>query len=182
MKFKYAPKVETMYQKAETFLKKNRHEFKWEMSYECEYTNLETWIPIINIFDNEIRIGLSILGYWVLENDIHIIRLCCDDDLRALLPCLQRPYDRIIHDIENALFEHNLPREIINNLPIRELIILALKFQSDFWASKALEWLENICIDEDIIFELNQIIKEKSMSQTTRNHAKKILKQVNISP
>lgn len=160
----------------------SKNNLAWKKFYNREHIDEENWIPIINIFDDEVWIGISELGYWVLENERHtIIRLCHGCDLRALLPCLQRPYTEVIQKIEKALIERNIPREILDDLPITDLILLALKIKSDFWASKALEWLEYVHPNEEILFQLQQVNKEKWLTQKTRHQVRKLIKKIEIS-
>jgi hypothetical protein len=159
---------------------KDRIDSSGKTSYTYDSGNEEIWLPIINLFENEVWLGISQLGYWVLERNESIIPLLNERNLRSLLPCLQKPYKEIIWLIEDALARQNLSREILNTFPIRDLILLALRSQSDFWASRALEWLENFQPDEDVICQIQQLIKEKWSSQKTKLAARKFLKRAHF--
>jgi hypothetical protein len=162
------------YQQIATLLK-DMGNLVWKNSQIRGSNNFEDWIPVVNLSENETCLGIAKSGYWVLETGEYIVPLLENKILRDLLPCLKKSMSETVSLINEGLNDKGLPTDVRNNFPIRSLILSGLKFQSDFWASLALNWLESFPLDEEISAELRKLVIAKWASQKTRQRAKKFL-------
>ena len=145
----------------------------WKISPIRNSDQLEKWIPITSLDKGEIYLGISQAGYWVLEVDNYITFLLESRHLRGLLPCLKIPFETMVSMIEQELSVKGLPVEMRNRFPFQSLILLALKNKSDFWASLALDWLNNFQSTDFVNEELRKLVQAKWISQKTKQKAKK---------
>ena len=156
---------------------KNLKNNQWQSSLIAGTEDYVDWIPIDHLVENEeIFVGISELGYWVIEYNNSIILLSNDKYLRDFLPCLKKSLNKLSRQIDEELVKKQIPLEAKNTFPYQELILAGLKSKSEFWAELALNWLEDIEIDNRIKEQLQQITKAKWASQKTRQKASKFLR------
>jgi len=85
-----------------------------------------------------------------------------------------------------VFLEHSLveTQQLISSLdfepfPFRRLIEFALSSEADYWASLAVDWLEQgIPINENIVNAVNLMVEEKRTSQKTRHRAFGLVKKI----
>ncbi len=148
----------------------------WTTSYVRNYDKIENWIPITSLEEDEICLGISEAGYWVLEVDEYIVPLLENRYLRDLLPCLKKPFNAMVSLVDEELRLKSLPAEIRDSFPFQSLVSSGLKSKSDFWANLALDWLDNFSNIDFVNEELSELVQAKWTSQKTKQRAKKALK------
>jgi hypothetical protein len=136
----------------------------------------EQWLSIVRLPEDEIILGFSKSGYWIIDRNeyIHILRE--GSNLRDLLPILKKPISEVNYLITEELLKKGFSADLCETFPFLDLTLAGLKSKSDFWASLAIDWIEKFSSDEAVKIELNQVFESKWASQRTKQKANKILK------
>ena len=91
----------------------------------------------------------------------------------ALLIFLEHPFVEAEQLISSLGFEP---------FPFRRLIEFAISSESDYWASLAVDWLEQgVPLNEKVANAINLMVEEKRASQKTRHRAFQLMKRFESS-
>ncbi len=145
-----------------------------------------TWLPrlFINAGGHPIVVGFC-EGRWFLQND-PIIELTVDSTCMYLLPLMQEGYGGSFnfakHLVSDRLREVGLPNYHVETFPFIVPVRTAVSFGAVYWVACAMKWVKDIEFDEEFARELLKVSRTKSVSQNTRNAARrrvKVWEQVN---
>ena len=137
--------------------------------------NTMLWLPVFQI-DSGKTLGLTKNGYWASDSRDSVIVYEPGSSVLPLFPCLEIEYSKFRGLGKAAFSRLGLSERLIDTFPTSELVYLALTDVSGYWAELALNWLEDIEIDNRIKEQLQQITKAKWASQKTRQKASKFLR------
>ncbi|MDY6785790.1 MAG: hypothetical protein SW833_25105 [Cyanobacteriota bacterium] len=150
-------------------------DLQWEISKIRGTDKLDNWTPIVEDSENEICLGIAKSGYWVSTRGKFIVPLLENNILRDLLPYFKKTRSKTTLLLRKSLEERGFPGGIEQSFPIDTLISSGLKFESDYWAGLALNWIEGMTVNEEIQIELQKVVVAKWASQKTRHRARKLL-------
>ena len=94
----------------------------------------------------------------------------------TLLPCLEEGFqDRLASDLRNM----NIPlEEVLKHLPMHEVVAIACSGGSEYWASRAVRWLEGQPeLSGSDVESLNLVQGAPWASQRTRHRVRRLLKR-----
>lgn len=158
-----------------TLLSKSFDEMNWEEARICNSNNTLLWLPVTEIIDGIYRLGLSTNRYWVLEIEECISALATVESMRSLLPLLKKTNGEISKILKDSLDQKELPLDLSNTFPYKELIACAFQSKSEYWTNLALDWIISMDVN-DFALELDSLSTAQWLTQGTRQKANKLLK------
>lgn len=137
------------------------------------------WLPLWLVTDTGIWIGLDDKGRWVVG------RMSGAISVQEVLPLSPGWLTILEHDepVANAELsygadKYGLPTdEILESLPVDDVIALALRSQNAHWTERALRWLETRKMRDDIREMLPAVASSKAAGQRARQIAKRLIQQ-----
>lgn len=158
---------------------KLQHINRWQGKYSPLIEN-ETitilWFPLVEIsFDR--WIGLSNKGDWITQGFDDKVSIISQDNLVPFLPCLEHDKSMFMSSLSEGLKEYNIERESNEIFPTKNLIVCGLISGSDYWATLAVKWLEDLYIDDELKELLKKLLSSKWASQKLRHKVQKLLKR-----
>jgi hypothetical protein len=137
------------------------------------------WLPLWLATDTGIWIGLDDEGRWVVG------RMSGGMSVQEAPPLSPGWLAILDHDESMATAElsygadkYGLPTsELLESLPIDDVIALALRSHSAHWTERALRWLETRKLREDIRELLPAVAASKAAGQRARHIAQRLMRQ-----
>lgn len=141
------------------------------------------WVPIllIDTLDNS-YMGIIEKGFWVVDSKVGLHILDSINSYIAVMVLLEKPIEKIKNTIEMYFASKNIFIDVYNIFPFNEIIMKGFEQKSDYWASLALKWYDELPEEMKVIFkeELYNITISKWGSQKLRHKAIKELKKLNL--
>jgi hypothetical protein len=137
------------------------------------------WLPLWLVTDTGVWIGLDDKGRWVVG------RMSGGISVQEALPLSPGWLTILEHDESLANAElsygagkYGLPSgELLESLPVDDIIALALRSQNAHWTERALRWLETRKLRNDIREMLPAVAASKVAGQRARQIAKRLIRQ-----
>ena len=138
------------------------------------------WTPLLPVGKFGARVGLTSSGRWVIGTENRVIELEPNGNCYVSLPVLECQPEEFLNDLGQRLSAFGFPADIVLSFPSREMIRYALS-RGDYWASRALDWVEGLGIvehDGDLGDALERLAANKRLgTQATRQRARRVLKR-----
>ncbi|WP_143121737.1 hypothetical protein [Saccharopolyspora antimicrobica] len=134
-----------------------------------------TWLPIVLISDTGMWLGVDRGGEWVLgrlEGMVSRGRPLPQSWLTVL------DDDEVIfrERLEDAAARYRLPAVVIQaNVPVDEILDMAFRSRSPYWAERAMRWLVNRSSTECHLERVRELAAARWPNQWTRQTAKRLV-------
>jgi hypothetical protein len=87
-----------------------------------------------------------------------------------LLPLLELPHRDVAQCLRQAFLDFGLRDADFGSISLRDLVVFALRSESDYWAGLAVRWLaDGFPIDEAIVRAGDQMVEAKRGTQSDRH-------------
>lgn len=87
-----------------------------------------------------------------------------------LLPLLESPYASVAANLPNALAGLGIRQPLPEAVELRQLLLTALESDSEYWAQRAVTWLEEgFPLDRELCETLLHQVSRKRFSQSIRH-------------
>ncbi|MCE4057844.1 hypothetical protein [Pseudomonas sp. Au-Pse12] len=87
-----------------------------------------------------------------------------------LLPLLESPYASVAANLPNALAGLDIRQPLPEAVELRQLLLTALESDSEYWAQRAVTWLEEgFPLDRELCETLLHQVSRKRFSQSIRH-------------
>ncbi|WP_265532891.1 hypothetical protein [Pseudomonas saponiphila] len=87
-----------------------------------------------------------------------------------LLPLLESPYESVAANLPGALAERDIKHPPPQAVDLRQLLLTALESDSEYWAQRAVIWLESgFPLDRELCETLLHQVSRKRFSQSIRH-------------
>lgn len=142
----------------------------------CDDQTELRWIPLLRLHADGHHLGLTFDTRWVADSASGLIDLAARDWYAPLLPLMERKLPDFVEELECALRVNGLPTEFARAFPFDEVIKLGLQ-EGSYWVERALAWLEDRPIGEELVPLLRSASEDKGrVQQGVRQHAERILR------
>ncbi len=95
-----------------------------------------------------------------------------------LLPLLEKPFETAVLDFPQTLGAFSEKYTLPAAITLQSVVIIALTSHSEYWSGLALKWLEDgFPIDVELIALLSQCAEDKTLSQSRRHRARRLVRQ-----
>lgn len=86
-----------------------------------------------------------------------------------LLPLLELPHREAADDLRQAFSDSGLSDSEFERVSLRDLVVFALRSESDYWAGLAVRWLaDGYPIDETVVRAADEMVAAKRGTQEDR--------------
>lgn len=137
------------------------------------------WLPLWLVTDTGLWIGLDSKSRWVIGRMSGSIVVQKAPPLSpGWLAILEHDESTAIAELSYGADKYELPTgELLESLPVDDVIALALCSRSAHWTERALRWLEKRPLRGDIRGMLPEIVASKAAGQRARQIAKRLIRQ-----
>ncbi|QSQ12258.1 hypothetical protein [Myxococcus landrumensis] len=132
------------------------------------------WLPVLR-FGNDAQLGVRDDGEWVVEKGGALFDLRPSKYVPAL-PLLQMERGAVMDEVRRKTESSGVAGRSMGAFPVARLLETALRSQMDFWAARAIEWIEPADVDADLLDALQQIQQARWASQFVRGRARKVIR------
>nr|WKN38241.1 hypothetical protein K4G66_05945 [Tunicatimonas sp. TK19036] len=157
----------------------------WIVSEDLDSKNI-IWLPIFTIeFDKDYKriFGLTSEGYWmnliIRDKDEMITVSRNKREYLGIITALHKDRDELEKLVKEGLDKYTSGNYSIDIFPFVDLIKFA--FQDfgfgGFWADRALDWLRQEDLDQELCLLIKEIIDKKGMDQKSRHYLFKLMKR-----
>lgn len=95
-----------------------------------------------------------------------------------LLPLLERSYSEAVELIQAKLREAGKAENLTEAFPFDLLMQCALTWETSYWPSLAVQWLEaDYPLSDQSVIDLRRIMKDKRYSQSLRHRAQHLIER-----
>jgi hypothetical protein len=127
--------------------------------------------PVLAINDQGLELGVTADGSWAVGGDSLPIGPARERTrLRSLLPLLKRPFG----EVEAAVTERTSGQP---GPPWSELLTMALRWPTEYWADCALDWIEGGYTGSELSNVLDEAGQVPGRSQHFRHRAQRLRRQ-----
>ena len=129
--------------------------------------------------DSSHRLGLTILGYWVIETRTGLYELQTPTSFVRLLPLLEQSYTAVVQNINQRSPSVGCGDGLVMHFPFAEIVRAGLAQGSPYWATLSLEWFDMLPMTQQqaLISALEEVVQAPWASQQVRHKARHRLKQ-----
>jgi hypothetical protein len=132
------------------------------------------WLPLVRISGTGLWLGLSPIGEWVvgrLNGDVVVGSSVSQPWLTIL--------DSDVAEFHEALFEAAQtkgldPKPLYVNLPIDDVLVMAMRSGSGHWAKRAVVWMQNRAVSDEQRALAADLANARWADQWTRHKARRI--------
>jgi len=119
--------------------------------------------PVLAINDQGLVLGVIADGSWAVGGDSLLIGSARERTrLRSLLPLLERPFREVEAAVAQRISGQPGP-------PWSELLTMALRWPTEYWADRALDWIEGGYADHELSGVLDEAGQMPTRSQRFRH-------------
>jgi hypothetical protein len=133
-----------------------------------------TWLPLIQIGTNSLRMGLTLRGTWAIEGKTGLLLLDQPRSFVAALPLLEHPKELLSQQIHQSLHPLDLRIAAEEILPLVDVVRAGLEQGSTYWADLALNWFVELPL-----FEKHQLLDSLAGASTAKWASQKLRHRVN---
>lgn len=134
--------------------------------------------PIFKVPQKAWWVLLSLDYRWGYEKEDEFISFSSPSVCIPLLPLLELSYPEAVILVQQGLNQAGADLNLLSIFPFNDLLHLALNWETDYWVSLAVRWLENgYPISEELVDCLKPWQEEKKHSQGLRHRAQRLIKQ-----
>ena len=136
------------------------------------------WYPVLQYIKYDI--GISVDGVWVISSGSNLFLMKTQKDFGHMVSLMEFPMDEVKQDITTFLSSHKIEVSPNDFFPFAEIIKAGLLFGSTYWAELALEWYDEMPLENRVYFRshLIQLKDAKWASQMLRHRARKELSKI----
>ena len=138
------------------------------------------WLPVIKI-DGDTWYGLSEDGRWVAgseDENVRLVEISGHEPAVPLLACLEHSRSEIESLVAAGCQFVGLPAAVVDTFPFEAGVTCGLMSSSDYWIGLAIEWLQDMPINDKMAKILSGVVKSKGVSQKNRHRAAQLFKQL----
>lgn len=127
--------------------------------------------PVLAINDHGLVLGVIADGSWAVGGDSLPIGSARERTrLRSLLPLLERPFREVEAVVAERISGQPDP-------PWSELLTMALHWPTEYWADRALDWIEGGYADHELSGVLNEAAQVATRSQRFQHRVLRLRQQ-----
>lgn len=138
------------------------------------------WLPVIKI-NGDTWYGLSEDGRWVAgseDENVRLVEISGHEPAVPLLACLEHSRSEIESLVAAGCQFVGLPAAVVDTFPFEAGVTCGLMSSSDYWIGLAIEWLQDMPINDRMAKILSGVVKSKGVSQKNRHRAARLFKQL----
>jgi hypothetical protein len=140
--------------------------------------SIASYHSIFKLPQKEWWVLLSLDNQWGYEKESRFISFTSPPACIPLLPLLELSYPEAVTSIQQSLNQAGVNLNLLNTFPFNDILYLALNWETEYWASLAVKWLENgYPVSEEFVSCLKMWQEEKKHSQALRHRAGRLIKQ-----
>jgi hypothetical protein len=153
----------------------SRPDLVWKQSpnHESHKGAALRWVPIANLTDARIELGLSSDAFWLRATSQSTTVFSSNKPCVFLLPILEVDLRDVRRSLEHGLQENGLSGNFVRLFPFECVVITGLESHSEHWAGLALKWAEQLAVSSRIQSALDALIA-KGPTQRLRHAAQKL--------
>ncbi len=122
---------------------------------------------------------LSPTSEWGFEKEAEFIPFTAPEACMPLLPLLELTYEASCDLIREGLQQSTGDRLMLETFPFSNILQLALKWDTEYWPSLAVQWLESgYPISAELLECLGELQDRKKFSQHLRHQAMRLIKSL----
>lgn len=154
----------------------NRPGLPWEtgQNHESQGRAILQWLPIANLTEARIQLGLSSDASWVRATPQSVTAFRSDKPCVFLLPVLEVGLEETHRQLERGLHASGLSTEFLKVFPFEDVVATGLESHSERWTSLALKWAERLPTSSKLLRAL-QTLGTNGPTQEIRHAAQKVL-------
>ena len=146
----------------------------WQTSQDHESRAAIKWLPIVNLTQARIHLGLSPNASWVRGTQQSATVFQAGKPCVFLLPVLEVGLDELRRLLEQGLQARGLSIEFLQAFPFEDVAATGLESHSEHWAGLALKWAEQLPISMKFQSAL-KVLKTNGPTQSIRQAAQRLL-------
>jgi hypothetical protein len=146
----------------------------WQISQDHESRAVIKWLPIANLTQARIHLGLSSNASWVRGTQQSATIFQPGKPCVFLLPVLEVGLDELRRLLEQGLQASGLSIEFLQVFPFEDVAATGLESRSERWTGLALKWAEQLPISIRLQRAL-EVLKTNGPTQRIRQAAQKLL-------
>lgn len=142
--------------------------------------DLLRWLPVTKI-NGDTWYGLSEDDRWVAgseDENVRLVEISEHEPAVPLLSCLEHSRSEIEALVAAGCQFVGLPATVVDTFPFEAGVTCGLMSSSDYWIELAIEWLQDMSINDKIAKILSGVVKSKGVSQKNRHRAARLFKQL----
>lgn len=132
------------------------------------------WIPISNIHQASIQLGLSSDGRWVRVTPRSVIEMRDEEPAVFMLPVLEVTLGEFQRLIEEGLKYQGMGGQLFGTFPVQEVTITGLESHSEHWEDLALKWAPHLTLTPRLRVALEKLARQGA-TQQLRHAARKMV-------
>lgn len=133
--------------------------------------------PILKIPGKDWFILLTHTGEWAADHPNGFVIFTSPKTCMCLLSILDNSFDEINLLVEDSLLSIGIDKSEIKSFPYTDTLICALQWETDYWPSLAIQWLEDgFPLTDELIDNLVSISKG-NLAQNLKHGALRLVKQ-----
>jgi hypothetical protein len=140
---------------------------KWKESPRHGSNDLIRWIPLVTLYENEMDLGISDIGTWVIGGST-VYEFTCSEKPVFFLPCLEKGYTELIRDLRKRCEEIGISPGIIGGFPFLPILKTAIQNVSTYWLPRVDRWLGEIPLSDELAEALNNLDLEGRFVSSSR--------------
>jgi hypothetical protein len=135
------------------------------------------WLPLWLVSDTGVWIGLDEEGRWVVGRMSGGLSVHNAPPLSpGWLVILDHDEEMANAELSYSASKYGLPIvELLESLPVDDVIVLALRSGNAHWTERALRWLETRKLRDDIREMLPAVVASKAAGQRARQIARRLI-------
>lgn len=149
----------------------------WVKSPRCDSDGAQDycWLPVLELSEGRIRVGVLPNGLWCVANDRCIHILPEGGPCVFFLPVLESSPQVVLSLVVKGFREGGLSEEYVDLFPFEAIVFTALKSNSEYWSGLGLKWVEFIAKSPELQVVLETLSRE-GVTQKIRHQARKVAK------
>ncbi|GEM_PF-2814369 len=132
------------------------------------------WLPIANLTEARIELGISSDARWVRVAPQSVTTFSPEKSCVFLLPVLEVQLEDVSRRLERGLQASGLSSEFLKVFPFEDVVAAGLESHSEHWTSLALKWAEQLSASSKLLRAL-QTLRTNGPTQPIRHAAQKLL-------
>ena len=134
--------------------------------------------PVFQMPGKEWFVLLGADNQWGFEREGQFLPFTTSSSCMPLLPLLEKPYAEVVELIQAKLREAGKAENLTEAFPFDLLIQRALTWETSYWPSLAVRWLEtDYPLSDQTVIDLRRIGKDKHYDQNLRHRAQHLIER-----
>jgi hypothetical protein len=131
------------------------------------------WIDVVTLEALGLMLGLSCNGNWVRISKGSVYEFYAGQSYMPLYPILEGVLLDIKMAIKSGIESAQLPVDLLESFPFKEVTLSAMNSGSEYWCSLSLKYVEQLQNDKELVDALGMCSKN-APTQKLRHQAKKL--------